>query len=125
MARNCTPTYTSELPLQLPIWQQHRLEKKFKIGRNVYNSCLGEALKRHKQVKADQKYRVLLNESTSKERNKQLADIRLSYGFSEYGLHAFVKPVQHKFKEHIGSFEAQKLAKWHLFDILLIMGWGR
>ena len=110
MARKSTPTYTIELPLTIPIWQQHRLEKKCKIARNVYNSCLGEALKRHKRVKMDRKYRALLNEPTSKERNKQLSDIRLSYGFSEYGLHDFVRPIQHTFKENIGSFEAQKLA---------------
>ncbi|WP_186671310.1 transposase [Sporosarcina sp. BP05] len=110
MARKRTPTYTIELPLAIPVWQQHRLEKKFKIARNVYNSCLGEALKRHNRVKVDKKYRALLNEPKSKERSKQLSDIRLSYGFSEYGLHDFVKSVQHKFKENIGSFEAQKLA---------------
>ena len=61
-------------------------------------------------MKADQKYRALLREPKSKERDKQLSDIRLAYGFSEYGLHDFVKPVQRKFKENIGSLEAQKLA---------------
>ncbi|MFB6467878.1 RNA-guided endonuclease TnpB family protein [Cytobacillus sp. Hz8] len=110
MARKSTPTYTIELPLNVPVWQQHRLEKKFKIARNVYNSCLGEALKRHRQVKADKEYRALLCEPKSKERDKQLSVIRLAYGFSEYGLHDFVKPVQRKFKKNIGSFEAQKLA---------------
>lgn len=110
MARKSTPTYTIELPLNIPVWQQHRLEKKFKIARNVYNSCLGEALKRHKRVKVDQKYRALLHEPKSKERDKQLSDICLAYCFSEYSLHDFVKAVQHKFKEHIGSLEAQKLA---------------
>ncbi|WP_369899937.1 RNA-guided endonuclease TnpB family protein [Bacillus manliponensis] len=110
MAKKRTPTYTIELSLHIPIWQQHRLEKKFKIARNVYNACLGEALKRHKRVKADKEYRALLREPKSKERDKQLSDIRLAYGFSEYSLHDFVKPVQHKFKENIGSFEAQKLA---------------
>ena len=51
-----------------------------------------------------------LKEPKSKERDTQLADIRLTYGFSEYGIHRFVKSIQKKFKEHIGSFEAQKLA---------------
>ncbi|WP_332699525.1 hypothetical protein [Halalkalibacter lacteus] len=45
-----------------------------------------------------------------KKRDKQLAKIRLDYGFLECGIHHFVKSVQKKFKEHIGSFEAQKLA---------------
>lgn len=110
MARKSSPTYTLELRIDPPVWQQHRLEKRFKIARGVYNSCLGEALKRHKRVKADRKYRILLKELKSKERDKQLLDIRLAYGFSEYALHDFVKPVQHKFKENIGSLEAQKLA---------------
>ncbi|MDC3425899.1 transposase [Aquibacillus sp. 3ASR75-11] len=110
MARKTKPTYTIELPLHIPPWQQHLLEKKFKIARNVYNACLGEALKRHKAVKSDKEYRKLLKESKSKERDKQLSAIRLTYGFSEYGIHNFVKSVQRKFKEHIGSFEAQKLA---------------
>jgi hypothetical protein len=110
MARKNTPTYTLELPLNIPVWQQNRLEKKFKIARYVYNSCLGEALKRHKRVKADKEHRVLLCVPKSKERDKQLSEIRLAYGFSEYGLHNFVKPIQRKFKESIGSFEAQKLA---------------
>jgi len=110
MARKSTPTYTIEFPLNIPLWQQHRLEKKFKIARHVYNSCLGEALKRHKRVKMDKKYRALLREPKSKERDKSLLNIRLSYVFTEYGLHNFVKSVQYKFKENIGSFEAQKLA---------------
>ncbi|RBW71254.1 hypothetical protein [Bacillus taeanensis] len=110
MARTSKATYTIEFPLSIPVWQQHRLEKKFKIARMVYNSCLGEALKRHKAVKMDKQYRAWLRESKSKERDQQLAAIRLAYGFSEYGLHHFVKSVQRKFKEHIGSFEAQKLA---------------
>lgn len=76
----------------------------------VYNSCLGESLKRHKAVKSDKEYRKLLKEPGSKERDHQLADIRLKYSFSEYGIHHFVKSVQKKFKEHIGSFEAQKFA---------------
>ncbi|WP_066188840.1 MULTISPECIES: hypothetical protein [Gracilibacillus] len=110
MPRKRTPTYTIEFPLHIPIWQQHRLEKKFHIARMVYNACLGEALKRHKTVKADKRYRTLLHEPKSKERSKELMAIRTNHGFSEYGIHQFVKAVQHKFKEHIGSFEAQKLA---------------
>jgi hypothetical protein len=110
MARNSTPSYTIEFPLRIPLWQQHRLEKRFKIAKMIYNSCLGEALKRHKAIKADKDYRLLLKEPRSSERSKQLAEIRLAYGFTEYALHKFVTPMRHKFKEHIGSQEAQKLA---------------
>lgn len=110
MTRKSTPTYTIEFALDLPVWQQARLEKRFKIARIVYNSCLGEALKRHKAVKSNKPYRSLLCEPQTKERDKQLEEIRLTFGFSEYGMHHFVKSVQQKFKENIGSLEAQKLA---------------
>ncbi|WP_078543108.1 hypothetical protein [Litchfieldia alkalitelluris] len=110
MTRKSTPTYTIEFPLRIPIWQQDRLEKKLKIARLVYNSCLGEALKRHKAVKANKNYRILINEPKSKIRDKQLSELRLTFGFSEYGMHHFVKSVQQKFKENIGSLEAQKIA---------------
>ncbi|GGM39864.1 hypothetical protein GCM10011351_27510 [Paraliobacillus quinghaiensis] len=49
MARKIEPTYTIEFPLHIPVWQQHRLEKKFKMARMVYNSCLGEVLNDIKQ----------------------------------------------------------------------------
>jgi hypothetical protein len=66
----------------------------------------------------------LLKESKSKERDKQLVDIRLSHGFSEYGIHTFVKSIQHKFKENIGSFEAQKMAT-RAFQTVEKMHYGR
>ena len=52
----------------------------------------------------------MLENPKSKDRDKHLSDIRKAHGFSEYGIHKFVKSIQQKFKEHIGSFEAQKLA---------------
>ena len=52
----------------------------------------------------------MLKNPKSKEREKHLSVIRKAHGFSEYGIHKFVKSIQQKFKEHIGSFEAQKLA---------------
>lgn len=124
MARKTKPTYTIEFPLHIPTWQQYHLEKKLKIARAVYNSCLGEALKRHKAVKSDKEYRQFLKEPKSKERDNQLSDIQLKYGFSEYGIHSFVKSVQKKFKEHIGSFEAQKLAT-RAFDAVEKLHFGK
>ncbi|MCC2249006.1 hypothetical protein JUJ52_03415 [Virgibacillus sp. AGTR] len=86
MARSQKPSYTIKFALHIPVWQQHRLEKRFKIARVIYNSCLGEALKRHRAVKNDKEYRKLLREPKSGERSKQLSEIRIAYGFSEYSL---------------------------------------
>ncbi|GAB2548841.1 hypothetical protein GCM10026983_18320 [Gracilibacillus alcaliphilus] len=32
------------LPLTTETWQEHLLEKRLNLGRNIYNACLGEAL---------------------------------------------------------------------------------
>src|SRR5437588_530577 len=80
MARTCTPTYTIEFPLHIPAWQKHRLEKKLKIARTVYNSCLGEALKRHKNVKANKEYRTLLKEPKSNNTGLRYVDFHILWG---------------------------------------------
>lgn len=44
-----TPSYVLTLPLKTEKWQEDVLSKRFEIGRKLYNSCLGELLKRCKK----------------------------------------------------------------------------
>src|SRR5690625_4968536 len=138
MARkDTTPSYVLELEMKTTAYDRKILGKKTRIGKNIYNSCLGEALKRLRAVLADKTYRITVktkqaisakyhtakakkaNERTVEEKEsmrefKRLIDeihaIEQSYGYSEYQLHAFVAPIQAKFAKNIGSLEAQKLA---------------
>ena len=138
MARkDTTSSYVLELEMKTTAYDRKILDKKMRIGKNIYNACLGEAQKRLRAVRADKTYRMTVklkqaisatyhtakvkqaNQRTAKEKDiisqwKQIIDeiyaIEQGYGYSEYQLHAFVAPIQAKFSKNIGSLEAQKLA---------------
>ena len=138
MARkDTTSSYVLELEMKTTAYDRKILGKKTRIGKSIYNSCLGEALKRLKAVLADKTYRMTVkikqaisteyhaakakkaNKRTTEEKEimdefKRLTEeihaLEQNYGYSEYQLHAFVAPIQSKFSKNIGSLEAQKLA---------------
>ncbi len=59
MARKDTsPSYVLELEMKTTAYDRKILGKKTRIGKSIYNSCLGEALKRLKAVLADKTYRM-------------------------------------------------------------------
>lgn len=106
MAGAKTPSYVLTLRLQTESWQKHILEKRFEIGRCLYNACLEECLKRYKKLQHDD----LAQQKPSKEKNRQLSDLRTEYGLSEYAMHAFVQPMQRHFRKHMDAHTAQKIA---------------
>ncbi|MGO1370765.1 MAG: RNA-guided endonuclease TnpB family protein [Senegalia sp. (in: firmicutes)] len=131
MKKKKNPTYILELKLDTEIYHEHILNKRFEIGRKIYNAVLGEGLKRYNHLKRMRIYKALLNEliktnkniktSKNKKSNKELNirkkeiaknlnDLRKNYGVTEYSLHDFVKPIQHIFKGNIDSLTAQKIA---------------
>lgn len=42
--------YVLTLGLKTELWQEHILEKRLNIARMIYNSCIGEILKRHRKM---------------------------------------------------------------------------
>ncbi len=131
------PSYVLELEMRTTARDRKVLDKKMRIGKHIYNACLGEAQKRLSAVIADKTYRMTVKEkqassakyhnAKAKKANKRTAEekeimrkfkrltdeihtIEQIYGYSEYQLHAFVAPIQAKFAKNIGSLEAQKLA---------------
>ena len=125
MARTPKQRYVLNLKLKTEFYQENILEKRFEIGRKLYNSVLGQALKRYKEMVKTKMWRenqnnileVYKNEKDIKKRkklckpyfnikNEMLKEFRLN----EYSLHEDVKSMQHKFKNNIDSFTAQKIA---------------
>lgn len=98
------------LELKTEKWQEDILDKRFNIGRQIYNACLGELLKRYNTMIQSKEYRKVLNMVKGKERNKKFRELNKKYGLTEYSLHKFVAPMQHHFKKNIDSFTAQKIA---------------
>ena len=82
LAKTKTKSYVLTLKLKTELWQAYILEKRFEIGRKIYNACLGELLKRHKKLQHDKQYRHLAQQPKSKERNNLLNELYRQYGIN-------------------------------------------
>lgn len=137
-----TSTYILTLLLKTEKFKEDILDKRLEIARNIYNSVLGNAMKRYNLMIQSKEYRNLkkqLNISNKlyhgcevikvknklnkdrKEIYKQIQSINLKYGLSQYSLYEDVKPMYKHFKDNIGSLEAQAIADrvWSSLDKLL------
>lgn len=123
--------FVVEFPLKTEKYQEDVLNKRFEIGRQIYNSLVNVTQKRYKEMIKTKKYRNLIssltgNKKADKEIWKQINDIRKQYGMSEYSFHEDVKMIQKHFKDNIDSFTSQKIATtlWKSYD-RLFFGNGR
>lgn len=114
-----------EFPLKTEKYQEDTLNKRFEIGRKIYNSLVNITQKRYKEMIKTKKYRNLIssltgNKNADKEIWKQINNICKQYGMSEYSFYADVKNMQHHYKKNIDSFTAQKIATtlWRSYDKL-------
>ena len=110
MARPKTPSFIVELELSLNSHEKAIIKKKLNIARQIYNACLGEALKGLHRVQADKEYQELLKQPKSKERSARLKEIELAHGYSEYQLQKWAKQCDCHFEGQVGSALTQKLA---------------
>lgn len=114
-----------QFPLRTEKFQEDILDRRFEIGRKIYNSLVNVTQKRYKEMIKTKQYRVLLSSlSNDKKKDKdiwkQINEIRKQYGMSEYSFHEDVKRMQKHFKENIDAFTAQKIAStlWKAYDKL-------
>ena len=85
-----------QFPLKTEKYQEDILDKRFEIGRRIYNSLVNVTQKRYKEMIKTKKYRTLLssltgNKKTDKDIWKQINNIRKQYSMSEYSFHEDVK----------------------------------
>ena len=122
------------VPLITEIFQEDVLNKRFEIGRKIYNSLVTVTQKRYKEMIKTKKYRSIktelkevynstdkVNIKRQKELYKELNQLYKDYRLNEYSFHSDVKLMQNKFKDNIDSFTAQKIATtlWRAYDKLL------
>ena len=100
--------------LKMQPYQEHILNKRFEIGRRIYNALAHVTLNRYQDMKKRKDYRKAIEERDFKTVNK----IRQEFGFSEYSFHDLVKAMQQHFKCHIDSNTAQKIATnlWKAYE---------
>ena len=114
-----------QFPLKTEKYQEDILNKRFEIGRKIYNSLVSVTQKRYRELIKTKEYRNLISSlSNSKDKDreiyKQINNLRLKYGLSEYSFHKDISQMQKHFKENIDSFTAQKIATelWRAYEKL-------
>ena len=117
--------FVVQFPLKTEKYQEDILDKRFEIGRQIYNSLVNITQKRYKEMIKTKRYRNLISQlSGDKNKDKriwkQINDIRRQFGVSEYSFHGDVKKLQHHFSDNIDSHTAQRIASnlWKAYEKL-------
>jgi hypothetical protein len=112
-AKQKTPTFLLELPLQVEAGQAKRIRGHLEAGRAFYNAVLSEGQRRLRHMRADPSWQAAraIPRTHKQERQAAFAALREQYGFSEYALHAYAKQVRVSWiAEHLDAVLAQTLA---------------
>ena len=138
MARSITPSFIIDVELKGKNRDLLMLESELEINRVIYNTLLGEYLKREKQMKRTKRYKKLvrisraikshLARSNNKEKieyfqneqknlSKEFKKLREEFGLTEYSMHEYIKVVRNHFNGKTNSIIAQKTATraWNTF----------
>lgn len=125
MAKKETPSYVLNLKLETELFQDHILERRFEIGRKVYNSVLGIAQNRYVEMiktKAWRENQIKIADVYKSEKDTEKAkkickpyfkirkELQEKYGCTEHSLHKVVQTIQHHYKRNLDSFTCQKIA---------------
>ncbi|MFZ1029706.1 MAG: transposase [Limnoraphis robusta] len=106
-----TLSFIVEIPLKISDKDARVLVSRFEAGRQLYNACLGEAMRRQKLVKQSKKYQEARTLKKCKARTSAFKEVNQVYGYSEYDLHSYCTTIRNSWiGEHIDSNTAQKLA---------------
>lgn len=124
------------LKLKTEKYQEDILNKRFEIGRQLYNAVLNVSLKRYKemvktkrwrenQINISNVYKIEKDKNKAKKLANQYFNIKKlmlsEFNLSEYSFHEDIRNMQKHFKDNIDSFTAQKIASniWRAYDKLI------
>lgn len=124
MSRKKTPSFVTEIPLIVTPSQESALNKRFEAARQVYNACLGEALKRLDLMRQSKTWQKARKMPKGKAKTKAFREVNEHFGFRKYDLHAYAKQFGYSWLgHHLDSQTVKQLASraftWveqYLFD---------
>lgn len=133
MKRCTTETCSMTLPLKVEKWQADRLDKRFELGRQLYNTLLNRKMKDYDRLKYSRDYKeisekmdVLFKEEQKytpeyRALSKMRTDLLKSAGFTEYGFIGDMRPLYKCFRSNIDSNMAPAIAQdvWRAFQKFL------
>ena len=81
-----TPSFILELPLKTTLVDEHQIDKRLNVLRNIYNACLSESLRRLDLMRNSEEYQNARKLPKGKERSATFKLINEEYDFTEYGM---------------------------------------
>lgn len=106
-----TPSFILELPLKTTPAHESIILVRLNAGRQLYNACLSECLKRLDLLRQSKEYQITIKLSKGKERTEAFKNLNRKFEFTEYDIHHYACMVRNSWiKEHINIHIAQKLA---------------
>lgn len=108
MGRAKTPSFILELELKTTDIDISKMLKEFEKFRSVYNTCLGESLKRLKLMRESKAYQRALKMPKSKTKTETFKKLREKFGYTENDIQKYAKAP----RDHFGlnSALSQKIA---------------
>jgi putative transposase len=118
MGNNATPSFICEMPLRINPSDERHLLVRLDCARQVYNACLGEALKRLTLLRESAEYKRARtlpkgtrNSPAAKARSEAFRKANEQAGFREYDLHHAAVQFGHSWLgEHLDANTIQKVA---------------
>ncbi len=109
--KTTTPSFILELPLKTTPVQESTILVRLDAGRQLYNACLGESLKRLDLLRQSKEYQQIRTLPKGKSRTEAFNALNKKFEFTEYDVHHYAAGVRNSWiNEHIGIHIAQKIA---------------
>ncbi len=106
-----TPSFILELPLRTIPVQESTILIRLEAGRQLYNACLGEALKRLDLLRQSKEFQEIRTLPKGKPRAQAFNDLNKKFEFTQYSLHHHAVGIRHGWlQEHINVHIAEKIA---------------
>lgn len=115
MSKSKTPSFILGLALKTTPSDERKLLRRFEAARQVYNACLGEAMKRLRLLRQSRAYgkacKMPKNKPMEKKaRGEAFADARRAVGFGEYDLMGWATQFTYSWlRDHVASQEVKAL----------------
>jgi len=110
--KSSTPSFVCELPLKVSPRDEGVLLSRLEAARQIYNACLGEAMRRIRLIRQSKDFNKARSlKPSNPERKVLFKRARERYDFSEYAIHSYSTPLRQSWLgSHIDSNTTQKLA---------------
>lgn len=112
MAKKTTPSFILELPVKVSPQDERELDVRLNAARQLYNACLGEALRRLALAHQSRLWTKARKATDKKDRAKAFRWARQAVDFDEYALHRFVVQTKNAcwIGDHLDVHVCQKIA---------------